>query len=85
MARMSCFEDGLPWCGRPPDALPSEFAALIELGQRPDDEIVDGLYGCRQVMPPTLCVDLGLPAGSTYARAACLIRHWRQGLMSRSA
>jgi hypothetical protein len=52
-----------------PESVRQEFAALIELGQHPDNELIARLWGCLEIMPPHICHELGLPPGTTYARA----------------
>jgi hypothetical protein len=49
-----------------PESLDLEFAALIELGQAPDIDLLKRLRNCTAELPSSVCEHLGLTPGSTY-------------------
>jgi hypothetical protein len=68
----------VPVPGHIPDYLRSAFAEYIETGEDPVDvshngnaldelTLLTALARCTEIMPNSLCKDLDLPAGSSYA------------------
>jgi CheY-like chemotaxis protein len=55
---------------RAPESLRLEFAAQVELGLAPDIDLLGRLWDCIDPLPQSVCEDLGLELGSTYANAA---------------
>lgn len=76
----------LPSAGHAGGHLRDAFAALVENGTVPEDadhrgraltplRVTGLLWNCTDVMPRSLCEELDVPQGSTYAQGARRYRH----------